>query len=413
MAANLSPQKMWEAIQLVEEHGSVSRASIESGIPRGTLVNRYQRAQQAVARGELTEDGVVPGFSLKSVTTDEDADGTVTRRHIKQVPSKDAAEDPEGLSIKGLSQYVDGQGNLIGEWRKWDKGKADPVQIAREIAEAFDGMKVKKPRIDTPAKSTKDLLTLYPMPDLHLGLLAWGAETGADFDLAIAGKTYRKTMSELVMRSPVSDTAVILGLGDLLHADNFENQTAKSKNALDVDGRYPKIIGEACSLMSDTVMMAMQKHKNIIVRILPGNHDQISSVAIAYFLSAFFKDEKRVTIDLDPAYHWVHSFGKCLLVASHGDMVKPARLQGFISSAYREQWGGADHVHAFVGHLHSVSKTADEFGGMTIEQLQAPVSSDAWHRASGYSSGRSLSTYCFHTRDGLFSSTRQTIKVLK
>lgn len=240
-------------------------------------------------------------------------------------------------------------------------------------------------------------------------MMAWGDETGENWDLKIASKALRKTASEVVMRSPVCGTGVVLGLGDLLHADTSLNQTAKSGNALDVDGRYQKIIGAACELMSDVVMMALQKHQKVIVRILPGNHDEHACVAVAYFLSAFFRNEKRVTVDLDPSMYWVHKFGKNLLVSTHGHMIKPAKLQSFISSNYRELWGRCEFVRAFVGHLHHTAQMA-EHGGMIVEQVTSPIPSDAWHHASGYTGGRAMTSYTFHARDGLISQLRQGIR---
>jgi hypothetical protein len=90
-------------------------------------------------------------------------------------------------------------------------------------------------------------------------------------------------VEDTVDRSPSSGECVILGGGDLLHADNSQNQTAKSGNVLDVDGRYQKIVGVATQLMVRTINVALRRHLHVTVRVLPGNHDEHSAVAVAYF----------------------------------------------------------------------------------------------------------------------------------
>lgn len=382
-------------------------ASRASGIPEATLRNRVAVAKR---RGLVSPNPEIPGYTVKSISTSENEEGEVTSRSIKQTKANGEGEPvPAFMDLKGLSRYEDGDGRVIGQWLKYSKSGVDPIEVAKHVAAAFDGMKIKLPRIDCPPTNCKDLLNVYPVADWHLGMMAWGDEAGENWDLKIASKALRKTASEVVMRSPVGDTGVVLGLGDLLHADNSLNQTSKSGNVLDVDGRYQKIVGAACGLMADVVMMALQKHKRVIVRILPGNHDEHACVAVAYFLAAFFRDEKRVTVDLDPAMYWVHKFGKNLLVGTHAHMIKPAKLQSFISSNYRELWGQCEFVRAFVGHLHHTAKIEDEHGGMIVEQITSPIPSDAWHHASGYMGGRAMTSYTFHAKDGLISQLRQGI----
>ncbi len=403
-------EQLIEAINLVEQYGTPHKAANAVGMPRGTLRNRYRRAQEAIAKGEFG-DGIVPGFRIKSLTTDEDGEGNISRRHIRQVPDNGTAGPlPEGHTVKGISRYTDGQGNLIGQWTKTKADEPDPVKIAQEIAKAFDGIKVKLPRIDVPLTRTEDLLTLYPLADLHLGLMTWGKETQEDWDLKIAARSIRATMAEVVARSPVSDTAILLSVGDIVHSDNNRNITAKSGNSLDVDGRYQKILHETCQLMLDVALMVLQKHEKLVIRVLPGNHDEHTAVAVAYFLMAAFKDEERVTVDVDPSLFFVYPFGDVLLAATHGHSLKPQKLYQWLTSAHRDKWGAAKHVHGYVGHFHHREKLADEMGGMLIETLPAPIPPDAWHFGAGYISGRSMGSYTYHAKDGLISQLNQTMR---
>ena len=85
-------------------------------------------------------------------------------------------------------------------------------------------------------------MTVYPIGDAHIGLLAHAPETGADSDLTIIEHNLTSAMSMLVSQANPTQTAYIADLGDWYHSDNNENRTAASGNALDVDGRYHKVV---------------------------------------------------------------------------------------------------------------------------------------------------------------------------
>lgn len=406
--AKLSKALLKQTDELLQKHGGIkARAAEEAGVVRSTFDNRVRALQVAIAKGEY--EGDLPGFGVKKLSEDIDEDGTVTRRFVQQAPAREEAVDPENMSLKGLSQYV-AHGEIVGEWRKWDKDKIDPVETAKQVAEAFKGMKVKLPRIDCPPHNIEDQLALYPLADLHIGMMAWGKETVINWDLDIGVNAIRKTMSEIIPRTQSADTAIILVAGDLLHSDNSNNTTARSGNILDVDGRYLKVVRAACRLMLDITLMAKQKHRNVVVRVIPGNHDIHSSAAVAFFLEGVFCDDERVTVDTDPSPHFVYTFGDVLIAATHGHTMKPEKFQAFVSSAYREKWGAAKHAYGFMGHLHHQKRIADEVSGMLIEQLPAPVPPDHYHWGAGYISGRALTAFNFHAKDGMVGKVNQTLR---
>ena len=64
----------------------------------------------------------------------------------------------------------------------------------------------------------------------------------------------------LIGSSPPSRSAVILGGGDQMHSNNNENVTPKSKNPLDVDGRYDKVLDYTCRLFVQMMGPFMQRY---------------------------------------------------------------------------------------------------------------------------------------------------------
>ena len=69
-------------------------------------------------------------------------------------------------------------------------------------------------------------------------------------------------------------------------------------------------------------------HKRVRVRILKGNHDEHAAVAVAYFLLGYYRNEPRVTVDVDPSLFWWHRFGRVLLGATHGRAIGKRAWRG-------------------------------------------------------------------------------------
>jgi hypothetical protein len=178
---------------------------------------------------------------------------------------------------------------------------------------------------------------------------------------------------------------------------------------LDVDGRYQKGLLVASRLMVRTADAALRHHKRVTIRILPGNHDEHSSVAIAYFLLAWYRNEPRVTVDVDPSLFFWFRFGQVLIGATHGHTVKIAQMPGIMAHRRAADWGATKFrvVHGF--HLHHSAKIATEGNGVICEIHQAPIPQDSWHFGSGFLSGRSLQAITYHRDYGEISRVRTAI----
>ena len=409
---------------------AVRMAAQELAIPRATLCKRIGTPGEAgthwhrfglqpdwtagdkarAERGELGFEPVMPGYVVKSTATARDADGNIEREWIqtKREPGPVFALPP-GQVIKGVSAYLDSEGREIGKWVKTGEGR-DPVDIVETIKAAFADYAGPATPISAPVAHAADYLTILPCADWHVGMFAWGAETGGtNWDLRIAEETIGTAVEEVIARSPCSAEAVVLGGGDLLHADNSDNRTARSGNALQVDGRYQKVLMAASRLMVRTVDASLRRHGRVTVRILPGNHDEHAAVAVAYFLLAWYRDEPRVTVDTDPSLFWWHRFGRVMLGATHGHTTKITAMPGIMAARRAEDWGNTRHryVHGF--HLHHTAKFATEDHGVISEIHQSPVPQDAWHYGAGFLSGRSIQTITYHREYGEVSRARVAI----
>lgn len=316
-----------------------------------------------------------------------------------------------GQAIGATSTLYKFDNDPNGKVLQWVKAgdESTAQDIAEIIKEAFVGYKPAAKPVKPPNAIADDLLCFLPANDWHIGMFSWAGETGANWDLKIAEKTIGEALDNLVSYSPACGTCVVLGGGDLLHADNQDNRTAKSGNVLDVDGRYPKVLMTACRLMVRGIDSCLRKHGKVVVRILKGNHDEHAAVAIAYFLSAWYRNEERVTVDLDQSLFFWHRFGKVMLGATHGHTVKLKDMPSIMAHRRAEDWGATSYryVHGF--HIHHSSKIATEGAGVIAESHQAPIPQDAWHFGAGFLSGRSLQSITYHKDFGEVSRNRIAI----
>lgn len=304
----------------------------------------------------------------------------------------------EGYRVKGTSTLYNAEGEITATWVKTAIEGPSAEEISSQVSEALKDFQPPAGFSEAPSQVESDLVTLYPLADWHVGLLSWKKETGFNYDLKIGQKTIELAMGRLIEGSPKSSQCVVLGLGDLLHSDNYENTTTRSKNVLDADGRYPKMLYTATQLILYTVDLALQKHENVLVRILPGNHDDQSAIAVTLAVSLYYKNNPRVTVDDDAGRFWWWSWGKVFLGATHGDKAKPKDLPLIMATRNAEAWGKAKFRHIHVGHRHN--DAALELSGVTVETHQSPVAPDAWHVGMGYGAGRSVKAITYHKDQG-------------
>lgn len=377
-----------------------SAAAATLGIARETL---QRSLRQAATKGLLGTAPVLPGFRISQTTSTPHGD------FVQQKPERGPEfEVPAGHRVKGVSALVDADDREIIKWVKTAE-QPSAIDLAETLKAAFLDYAPAAEPAPAPVFVADDLLTLVPANDWHINLLTWARETGQNWDLKIAEPTIGNAIEDAINRSPSAGKAIVLGGGDLVHADTNDNRTAMSGNVLEADGRHQKGLEVAQRLMVRTIDAAVRQNGEVLVRILKGNHDEYSSVAIAYFLAAWYRNEPRVTVDVDASLFFWHRFGKVMLGATHGHTVKLKDMASIMAHRRAADWGATKfrYVHGF--HIHHQSKFATEGGGVISESHQAPIPQDAWHYGAGFLSGRSVQTIQYHRDFGEIGRVRVAI----
>ena len=242
-----------------------------------------------------------------------------------------------------------------------------------------------------------NLLSVYPVFDLHHGMLAWGDETKAqDYDLDHAAADLKSAVARLHQLTPKGGEALLILGGDTLHIDDGRNETPQSRHKLDADGRYYKVLDTAIKSIAWLIETLAYRHDKVKVRVLAGNHDIHSHLALSFALAERYRDTPRITVEKNPHDLFMHRHGACLIAAHHGDKSPPQRLAMYLSDIC-PYWSETRHRHILTGHIHHDS--AKDFPGVKWQSLRAFCPPDAY--GAGFGSRRSLRVMVFDDKRGL------------
>ena len=307
---------------------------------------------------------------------------------------------PDGHKVKGVSTFYDEQGVAIRQWVKSQTDEKRQFEILVERIEAAqEGLPAFKP-VAAPKSTDSDLLTLLTITDFHLGMYAYEAETGDDWDMRIARDVFLNSINDMIKASPKSGTGMLCQLGDFLHWDGILNVTPQSGHILDADTRYGKLVEMAMSVMTEAVRMMLRKFEKVIVISAEGNHDISGSIWLRKHLKHLFVKEPRVeVIDNDfPYYAYLH--GETMLAFHHGHKVKLGQLHKLFASEprFREMWGSATTTYIHTGHYHHERVVED--GGAIAEMHPTLSGRDAYAARGGWVSRRGAKVITYHKVEG-------------
>lgn len=337
---------------------------------------------------------------------------------VHMIKEELSTKDKDALDIdfftKSRSTMYDKDGEVKIQWIKQDLVKQDAFIAMKEAIEeicnevpAIDNVKIN----ESIEHFNEELMTIYAIGDAHIGMHAWAEETGDNFDLKIAEDDLLKAMKQLVKASPESKEAMIIDVGDFFHSDSMDNSTRKSGNALDVDGRWAKVLKVGLNIMVELIKEALTKHEIVHVRNIIGNHNEHSAVFISAFLQAWFRNNDRVLVDESPSIFNYHQFGKCLIGMTHGHTTKAPNLPEIMAYDCEDIWSDTKFRYWYTGHIHH--DALKEYRTCKVESFRTLASKDAWHAGAGYRSGRDMKAIVLHKDYGEVQRNTVNVVMLK
>lgn len=360
-----------QAVEALKRLGNISDAARELGITYRDIIRTLDRAGYTTdVRKQYLDPAIKNGMQ---------AIGT------NMVPALAWAKIPPKDGEIGYSLML--------------KPEAEPPEaVAERIREALEGMEAAEP-VSPPESVMADLCAVYPLMDAHVGMLAWGRETGSqDYDLDHAAQDMRHAFAKVLALTPAAEQAVLIIGGDFFHADDNRAETPANRHKLDVDGRFWKVLDVGIGIIAETIHKLLQKHARVMVRVLRGNHDPHSSMTLNFALAERYRNETRVHIEKDPRDLFMMQWGKCAIFAHHGDKGKPQQMALYLSDVC-PFWSETRHRHYLTGHVHH--DHAKDLGPLRYESLRAFCPPDSYAASMGYGGRRALQSITFHKADGL------------
>jgi hypothetical protein len=295
--------------------------------------------------------------------------------------------------------------------KAWLKKKIQQIAIRDEIAALIADAKKKIPA--RPAKARAATATGYMLelaiPDLHIGKLAWGRETGeSNYDSKIAERLYCDAVEALLARTAsyrFDEIVLVLG-NDFLNTDNAQGTTTRG-TPQSTDSRYQKSFSIARRLATSTIEL-LRPRGRVKVKAVPGNHDALATWHLGDSLECYFHNTPDVEIDNEPKTRKYHQFGKVMLMFTHGDKGKRPNYPLVMATEEPDMWGATIHREAHTGHLHQMR--VEELHGVKVRISPALCPADAWHAENMFTgNARAAEAFVWHEREGMVGTAIYTV----
>jgi hypothetical protein len=361
------------------------------GMKRDSMRRRLKAAGNL---GMLGTSPVVPGFEIASIASKQ---GDAWVRQVRE--HGEVFVQPPTHVLGKITVNRDADGRVIQDWTRYEVDQQAQAEAMRAAVAAF---KEEIPRAAPEPISIKrvhgDLLNMFAITDLHLGMLSWREETGADWDLDIGERLIIDWFAAAIEMSPAAETAVLAQIGDLLHYDGWESKTPTSGHILDSDSRLQKVVRVAIRCLRRIIAMLLQKHRKVHVIMADANHDPASEAWLREMFAAFYEDEPRITVDSTAGTYYAYEHGDVSLFFHHGHRRKIGNVDSVFAGRFREAYGRTRFSYAHLGHLHSDELKSTNL--MKVERHETLAAADAYAANGGWLSGRSAKVITYHRKFG-------------
>lgn len=348
--------------------------------------------------------------SIRKAAKSLDVYHSCLARSIKGLKARAAKQDPkqhdytkvvpDGFTIKGVSQYIDKDGKVAGQWVKTNADHEKLMEIAKAQIEAMCDNIPKSSPIVLKSGTLNHLVNVYTITDAHVGALAWDIETkSGDWDLSIAERTLTDCMKAMIEQSPKAHTCVIANLGDYCHYDSsVAPVTPIHGNVLDADGRMPKMVKVAIRTLRTMINSALSKHEKVVLLIAEGNHDPASSIWLRAMFQTLYENEPRIEVIDSELPYYTYKHGNTMLAWHHGHLTKNAQLPILFASQFPKIWGETTKRYCHTGHKHHCEEK--EHSGMTVTQHPTLAARDAYAARGGWIAERQVTAITYSNKYG-------------
>ena len=320
------------------------------------------------------------------------------KRWMEADPSAQTAAEAAGADVMPHSYWIKRDG--VSAYFQTPR-ETETVDMLERVADAFRDIPAYVPR--DAAADHNDLLTVYPMYDLHAGMLADSAETRSDdYDLSLFKSDLLASVARLNSRVPASGHALMIFGGDTLHTNDYTNKTPGHGHNLDADSRFEKITDIAIEAVCHAIEEVASRNARVSVVVLAGNHDPSSHIVLKAALKQRYRDTTRIQFPVVSGaarsdIFWAQH-GNTMIAAHHGDKMKPQTL-AMICADQCGFWSDTRHRVILTGHRHHLR--VEDMPGVSHYTMRAFAPADAY--GANFGGVRGLQAMVFDDKHGLIA----------
>ena len=256
------------------------------------------------------------------------------------------------------------------------------------------------------SRNADTMLVICPV-DAHFGKLSYSGETGEDYNVSLASQIYRQAVADsLAHFNPSRVKKIVLVLGsDQLHCDSLDSKTTSGTVVQSVDTRYTRVfdiaVAATIAAIEDCVQVA-----DVIVPVVPGNHDMLTSVLLAKVVKQYFRHDPRVTVDDDEILRKYIRFGTNLIGLTHR-FTKFDTAPIVMANERPKDWGETTCREILTGHLHTTRAKSwtpyHEVSGVVVRITSSLSATDLWHYANAFCGNiRASETWAYSEDQGMY-----------
>lgn len=277
-------------------------------------------------------------------------------------------------------------------YQKYVLSKSSEGQLRELIFQDFkeeiskESVSIKQKQYSSPKSG---YMLEIEMPDLHLGKLTWGEESGLDGDMETQIQSAHNVVSELLSYSSIFQVEKILfPIGhDFFNVDNKFNTTTHGTPQQENDV-WRKTFRTGWTLAKDLIDLCAI-FAPVDVPIISGNHDEERSFYLGEVLGGIYSNSKRVSVDNSAKTRKYRLYGKNLIGMTHGYEETLKELVNIMPYEEPEFWSKSLYREWHTGDKHHkedfIQKTREQGGnGVVIRILRSLSTTDMWHYGKGY-----------------------------
>ena len=382
----LSKAQLLEAVSAYTKYKNHTQAALSLGIPRRTFSNRL-----AVA----ADNGLIEGWIKENFT--------------ETLTDTQQADVPDGHAITGLTtlyKFTDVEsGAKVTQFVKTKQLASDRAAKEAELIQSkikeleamYDYVPVTTKAVTLQKAPATELLSQYVIADLHVGQYSWQQETGANWNTEICRKLMHQVSSDLISRHPNSQVGYLCVTGDFNDSDG-KGVTPTHGHVLDTSTKFPKILDTGLAILVDFIDKLRNKHNQVVVSIIRGNHDVHSHIFYQKALRAHYRNESNVCIIQHNNPFSAIQWGKVMVCCNHSDKIKLEKQSKVFTQLFPEMVGSTLYRYIHTGHLHFYREISDDvFSSIQHPSMVAP---SAHSIEGGWISDRKMCSFVYNRNHG-------------